>query len=76
MPTSDELVANLDVQWAINGRYIEAGQSAPGDGRGVLVELIRAWDGAHVWVEAYPLSADPDAVATEAAAAVSERLTR
>lgn len=72
----DELVADLNVQWAINGRYIEAGNLLPGDGRGVLVELVRARDGAHVWVEAYPLLADPDVVATEAAAAVSERLVR
>lgn len=70
------LAADLEVQWAINGRYIEAGNLLPGDGRGVLVELIRARDGAHVWVEAYPLSADPGTVADEVAAAVAGRLAR
>lgn len=71
-----DLVADLDVQWAINGRYIEAGDALPGDGRGVLVELIRGRDGAHVWVEAYPLDADPEVVAGEVASAVSARLVR
>ena len=75
-PDLGALVADLDVQWAINGRYIEAGNLLPGDGRGVLVELIRASDGAHVWVEAHPLAADPDAVARSAAAAVASRLGR
>ncbi|MDA8021068.1 MAG: winged helix-turn-helix domain-containing protein [Thermoanaerobaculia bacterium] len=69
-----DLVRDLEVHWAINGRYIEAGNVLPGDGRGVLVELIRTRDGAHVWVEAYPLTAEPDVVAESVTAEVVSRL--
>jgi len=61
------------VQWVINGRYIEAAGKLPGDGRGVLVELIRAADGAHVWVEAFPLGEEPEEAAQSVAEAVSQR---
>lgn len=60
-PLSDA-ISELNVAFVINARFIQR------DGRDqVLMELIRASDGAHVWVKMYDETSDAEQVADEVA---------
>lgn len=54
------LILEFDVQFVVNGRFI-AGEGR----RRMLAELIRAADGAHVWVRAYDDLRAGQAIGTE-----------
>jgi DNA-binding winged helix-turn-helix (wHTH) protein len=58
------LIADYDLAWLINGRFL-AGM----DGPRMLGEVIRASDGAHVWVRSYTDLADDRAIGEEIAEA-------
>jgi TolB-like protein len=64
-----QLVADYELDYVVNGRFID-GPAGPR----MLAELIRASDGAHVWVEAYQGVADAGRVGPEIAGAVLARL--
>ncbi len=63
------LIADLRPDYLINVRYLQDETESP-----MLVELIRAADGAHVWVERYGPAAGAERIAAEVTAAVRARL--
>lgn len=63
--TLGDRLAALDADYALHARYL------PGR-EGVLLELIRAEDGAHVWVERYRAGADAEEVAEAVGGAIRE----
>lgn len=71
-----KLTEDYELDYILNGRFIELDSAAPNNEPELLVELIRVDDGVHVWVERFPASADPQAVAETVGAAVGERLLR
>lgn len=64
-----ETARQTRVAFLINGRYITHEQRPH-----VLAELIRAADGAHVWVAPFDIAADPAVSASRIASAVVSRL--
>ncbi len=59
-----QLTRDLPVDFVINGRFFTEGEDgeSPGELR-VIVELIRAGDGAHEWVGVFDPQDDPEAMA-------------
>lgn len=59
-----QLTRDLPVDFVINGRFFTEGEDGenPGEPR-IIVELIRAEDGAHEWVGVFDPRNDPEAMA-------------
>lgn len=64
-----QLTLDYDLEYVINGRFIEDEHGAR-----MLGELIRASDGAHVWVHSYEDIQDARRIGSEISAAVIEEL--
>lgn len=71
-PALRPMLDEIELDYVLNGRFI-----APAEDDSawtLLVELIRASDGAHVWVERVVDCSDPGAIAERAVAAVREEV--
>jgi DNA-binding winged helix-turn-helix (wHTH) protein/TolB-like protein len=55
------LLDDVELDYIVNGRFVTS--SSAGSAPVLLVELIRAGDGVHLWVERFDDLADPDAIA-------------
>lgn len=71
-PTLARLIEETDVDWVINDRFIDSETSPTGSG--LLIEIIRASDGVHVWVEALDDASATDQIVPRVVAAVSDEL--
>jgi DNA-binding winged helix-turn-helix (wHTH) protein/TolB-like protein len=65
-----DLAADYRLDYLVNGRFLGADR-----GGGVLAELIRASDGAHVWVRSYDDLGDERGIALEISTAVARELS-
>ena len=54
------LIAEYSIDFVINGRFIQRNGQA-----GLLAELIRAEDGAHIWVQLFETSDEVDSIVQE-----------
>lgn len=66
------MIEAVEPDWVLNSRFL--GPGSAGESWSLLVELIRASDGAHVWVERVEDWGDAEAIARRAAAAVRDEL--
>lgn len=71
-PTLERLIEETAVDWIINDRFIDSETSPTGSG--LLIEIIRASDGVHVWVEAIDDASATDQIVPRVVAAVSDEL--
>ena len=65
-----ELIADLDVDYILNGRFSGDGEGRPR----MLAEVVRATDGAHVWVRSYRDISRHENIAQEFLEGLLERL--